>query len=373
MASVRTRTRKDGTTYTSVLFREDGKQCSVSFDDHRAALRFQDLVERVGPDKAREIADIEDAHASEQTLAGWCTHHIDHLTGIEEGTRDRYKAYLANDIALTIGGLPLSAVTETAVASWVRGMEDAGASGKTVRNKHGFLSAALEAAVRAKRIDSNPCEGRRLGRVDKGKDTAVFLTPGEFADLRDAMTDRWQPLTTFLVSTGMRFSEATAITVGDIDAAAGTIRIVKAWKYTGTATRKLGAPKSKKGVRTISVPKQAIEAAGDLTRPRDALVFATQAGTPIRAQLYHNKAWRPALGALVVESGDDALGGKKPSPHDLRHTCASWMIAAGVPLPVIQAHLGHESITTTVGIYGHLDRASHAQGAAAIGAALGGA
>jgi integrase len=49
------------------------------------------------------------------------------------------------------------------------------------------------------------------------------------------------------------------------------------------------------------------------------------------------------------------------------------MIAAGVPLPVIQAHLGHESITTTVGIYGHLDRTSHAQGAAAISAALGGA
>ena len=49
---------------------------------------------------------------------------------------------------------------------------------------------------------------------------------------------------------------------------------------------------------------------------------------------------------------------KKPRIHDLRHTCASWLIQRGIPLPVIQQHLGHESITTTVSVYGHLDRSS---------------
>jgi integrase len=46
------------------------------------------------------------------------------------------------------------------------------------------------------------------------------------------------------------------------------------------------------------------------------------------------------------------------------------MIQAGVPLPVIQQHLGHESIQTTIGVYGHLDRRSAQAAADAIGSAL---
>jgi integrase len=40
--------------------------------------------------------------------------------------------------------------------------------------------------------------------------------------------------------------------------------------------------------------------------------------------------------------------------HDLRHTHVAWLVAGGVPLPQIQARLGHEPITTTIDTYGHL-------------------
>ena len=52
--------------------------------------------------------------------------------------------------------------------------------------------------------------------------------------------------------------------------------------------------------------------------------------------------------------------------HDLRHTCASWMIGAGVPLVVVSRHLGHESIETTASVYSHVDRRSFAEAVAAI-------
>ena len=75
--------------------------------------------------------------------------------------------------------------------------------------------------------------------------------------------------------------------------------------------------------------------------------------------------WVPAL----VRAKEAGLT-KKPRVHDLRHTNASWLIQAGVPLTVIQRHLGHESIQTTSDRYGHLDRRSSRVVADVVGKAL---
>ena len=219
----------------------------------------------------------------------------------------------------------------------------------------------IGSAVRAGVMASNPCQGRRLPhtRVEE----TVFLTPPEFTLLRDHIDKRrWKNLATWLVTTGMRFSEATALTAADIDVDAKTCRINKAWKYSGDYRPKIGPPKTKKSIRTISLPPVALEAI-DLTAP--GLVFTNGAGNPVRAQEFYNGGWKPAR-----DSAMKAGLTKSPRVHDLRHTCASWMIAAGVPLPIIQQHLGHESIQTTIGVYGHLDRRSAQVAADAIGSAL---
>jgi integrase len=80
--------------------------------------------------------------------------------------------------------------------------------------------------------------------------------------------------------------------------------------------------------------------------------------------------WRENVWYPAVEKARARGLRKKPRVHDLRHTCASWLIAAGIPLLVIQHHLGHESISTTVNLYGRLDRRSHEAAAAAIHSAL---
>jgi integrase len=156
----------------------------------------------------------------------------------------------------------------------------------------------------------------------------------------------------------MRFSEATALTASDVDAAARTCRINKAWKYSGDYRPEIGPPKTKKSIRTISLPAAALNVA-DLTTP--GFLFTNGAGNPVRAQEFFNGGWKPGR-ASAMKAGLT----KEPRVHDLRHTCASWMIQAGVPLPVIQQHLGHESIQTTIGVYGHLDRRSAQAAADAI-------
>lgn len=152
---------------------------------------------------------------------------------------------------------------------------------------------------------------------------------------------------------------------------AGTVRISQSWKQ-GADGYRLGSRKTKKGVRTINVPKSVL----DKLDFSNEFLFVNRAGGPVRAQGFFARVWVPALKRAwpSVDGEDEPVkGGSKvlrPRIHDLRHTCASWMIQAGVPLPVIQQHLGHESIQTTVAVYGHLDRRSMQAAADAIGRAL---
>lgn len=355
MATVRVRPRKDGSAYSQVRYRLNGTETSASFDDHAEALRFCDLVNRVGPAKALEIYRVAQNHAAGMTVAQWISHHIDHLTGVKPSTIVRYRAYLANDIEPSaIGPLPLAALSRDDVARWLNNLTG---SGKTIHNKHGFLAGALNAAVVARRIPANPCDGKRLPRTERREN--VYLSREQFALLRDSVTEPWRPLVEFLVASGCRWGEAVALKPADVDRDNGTVRVTLAWDYTNGVGYDTGPPKTRKSRRTINVPSTVL---GKLTYDNEWL-FVNRSGGPVRYAGFKRRVWDKAVARAELAPA--------PTPHDLRHTCASWMIAAGVPLPVIQQHLGHESIKTTVDVYGHLDRASAQAAAAAIAAALG--
>jgi integrase len=122
----------------------------------------------------------------------------------------------------------------------------------------------------------------------------------------------------------------------------------------------VGVPKTKRSVRTINLDESVL---AQLDYSHEWL-FVNRNGGPVRIHGFRPRVWRPAV----------KRSGLNPTPriHDLRHTCASWLIAAGVPLPVIQRRLGHESITTTIDLYGHLDRSADKLAADAIRRALDG-
>jgi hypothetical protein len=58
------------------------------------------------------------------TVRQWITRHIDHLTGVEQATKRRYRAYLVNDIDPAFGSLPLVALSREDVTRWVNAMFD---------------------------------------------------------------------------------------------------------------------------------------------------------------------------------------------------------------------------------------------------------
>jgi integrase len=361
MASIRERTRKDRTKAYDVRFRVDGRESSLPFNDRSKAERFCRLIDVVGIKRALEEVGVERGVRSRShlTVREFLDEHISQLTGVERKTVDEYERYVKRDIHPTLGDINLANLSRADIARWVNDMADAGASGKTISNKHGFLSGALKRAVKDGLIPSNPCADIKLPRTARKE--MVFLTHEEYRLLHDCFSDHYKPLVEFLVASGARFSEATALHPRDINHSTGSVRINKAWKRT-PGGYEMGVPKTERSVRTINLPADVL---APLNRFGD-LVFLNTAGKPVRVYGWRENVWYPTV-KKAQEKGLE----KQPRIHDLRHTCASWMIAAGIPLPVIQAHLGHESIKTTIDLYGHLDDTSRQAAAEAIRMALG--
>jgi integrase len=329
------------------MFTIDGRQTSVTFDDLQAAEGFRDLVDSVGGSRAMAawgIADLPKVNNLGPTLPDYLTGHIDQLTGVEQKTLDDYRRYVRRDITPFFGQLPLTALTPEDIGRWVQQLETTGNSPKTIHNKHGFLSGALAKAVPTL-IPSNPAAGRRLPRGSGDDDEMRMLSRQEFTALLEATTEYWRPLLEFMVASGARWGEVVALKPSDVDRASGSVKIRRAWKYS-SAGYEIGPPKTKRSRRTIRVPAQVLD---QLDYSHEWL-FVNRDGGPVRYQGFRRRVWDKAVARAQLDP--------PPTPHDLRHTCASWMLTGGIPATVVSRHLGHESIKITVDIYGDVDQAS---------------
>ncbi len=375
------RRRASGERYL-VRYRNAGVPRARTFDTKPDAARWKALLDAVGPDTAERVLDDPEARAAvtqDLTVASWVARHIDALSGVEGGTRRDYRSYLKHDIAPTpLGALPLPAVNREVVGAWVNGLADRGLSGKTIRNRHSLLSAALTSAVQAEHITTNHAKGVRLPDTSHTREDMVVLSEVERRRLVGCLPEHYRPLATFLLLTGLRWGEATALTVGNVDFDGAVLHVRQAWKHTGDGTMVLGPPKTKRGRRAVSLTATAVGVLRAVTEGRAAgeYVFTTPRGFVLRQGTFYGRVWQPAVRAFAGDVPGDGPGGwvpgpgKRPRVHDLRHTHASALIAAGVPLTHLQRRLGHESIKTTSDTYGHLLPGAHDEMIRAVDAAF---
>ena len=365
------RKRTDGTVVWRLPFRlrPGGVVTYETFTARDEAVKFGRLVDQVGGAAAREVRNASGRAAAEiPTLAAWVETHLGALgASATPGTVAEYRRMAARTWLPRLGSIPLDAISRDNVTAWVawqrkqttrRGVPY---STKSIANAQRFLSSIMAAAVEADLIVKNPAKGIPLPR-DGAPHEMVYLTDNEVARLVGAVTEPWRPLVAFLFGTGARFGEATALTGGDfdLDALQPLVRISRAWKKGETGVY-LGAPKSHKGVRTVTIDRglaemvrPLIEAAG-----RDGLVFTGRTGARVQSQHFYTRVWKPAL--------ERARLGKRPRVHDCRHSHVAALLARGITLPVIQRRLGHEDIRTTVNTYGHLAPDAHVGAADAAG------
>jgi len=355
-----------------VRFRIDGAPNPVkeTFGTQAEADKFCRLVERVGGTAARATRRTgEDSSRTMPTLATWLETHLAQLAAsATPGTVADYRRMAARTWLPRLGMLPLDAVTRHAVVEWIGWQRQQTARGgkpyapKSIANAHGLLSSVLASAVDADLITKNVAKGAPLPS-DAEREEMTFLTRGEFYQILDALPERWRPLVVTLVGTGMRWGEATALTVADVDPETDLIRVVRAWKK-GAEGVYLGSPKTARSRRTVKMGAEVRAVVLPLIEGRtgDELVFTSVQGQRIQAQHFRERVWWPA----VQRSGI----AKTPRVHDLRHTHASWLLGAGVPAQVVQHRLGHESLQTTSRVYGHLLPDAQVAAAMATDAAL---
>jgi integrase len=382
MSSLEIRQNKADISYR-VRFRMDGKNKAQPFTTEDAAVRWQTLLDAVGPARALAVLEQPIEAATMRTVAQQVAHHIDKLPGISDGTRRRYRGYLKRRIEPDpLGALPLHMATRDDFADWI-GRLQSGAHGeplgaKSVKNHHSVLSDAIRSAVRDGKLPINLAEGIRIETPDEDDlDEMVTLTPAEVGIFVKAVPGHWRPMVAFMFGTGVRWQEASALKVGDVDLARQQARVVRAWKDTGGNGHKLGKPKSKRSRRTIVFEHGTAAAIRPLVEGREPteFLFTNTRGGPVRRTNFAEQAWEPAVHVLAGDTPEvvkPAKGrsftvwtpgpGKRPTPHDSRHTYASTQIARGKSMAHIQRQLGHESITTTLNLYTHLATADlHAE------------
>ncbi|MFD4032107.1 tyrosine-type recombinase/integrase [Streptomyces sp. NPDC058637] len=406
MATIRERVRKDGTASFQVRWLQGGRGGTWE------AERFED------PEQADTFRKLVDAHKQQWPygwvpgqgfvepeqdpddvpLTDWARRYVDRLTGIDPRTRDDYRREVDRHISLMVhttrSGLVMPAtignITADDVQDWVR-LQEAGqpgakaglwlrrpASPKSTANRHGLLWCIVQAAIDADPPlrTKNCCANTRLPRVDDGtSEEMVFLEQEEYQLLRKHLTDpAARDLADWLIGTGMRWGEATALQVQDLrlGGPGPTVNVQRAWKRSPRGAQSsffLGPPKTRKARRLVALAPTQVDLARRLTQgvSPEAFLFRTPTGKAWRHSNFYNRKWIPAV-AAAMETGLP----RRPRIHDLRHSHVAWLVAANIPLPAIQARLGHESIQTTIDRYGHLVRSLDSDISAAVQAAMGG-
>jgi integrase len=275
---------------------------------------------------------------------GW----LEAKTRIKDKTREGYRSLLTYRILPTFGNARVTTINRAMVGSWVQAMSREGLSPSRIRQAHQCLSAILEQAADDSIIGRNPARRVELPRLDQPEHR--FLTAEQVARLAEAMPDSQSTtMVCVLAYGGLRWGELVAVRRGRVDVLRRRIEIAEAaTEISGRLV--FGTPKGHTR-RTAHLPRFVAELLarhlGDVGSQPDTLVFTSPEGGALRSSNVRRRIWDPAC----VAAGDDLAG---ITPHDLRHTCASLMRAAGADVKAIQQQLGHRTATVTLDTYTHL-------------------
>ena len=217
---------------------------------------------------------------------------------------------------------------------------------QTTLDFHHQLKGAILDAVDEGLIERDPTRKAIIKGKTPSAKKIKYLNQFELhtliAHLDIGETPNWDWFILLVAKTGMRFSEALAITPGDFDFSRQTLSISKTWDYKGEGG--FLPTKNKSSVRKIQIDWQIVVKFSELIKgmPKDEPIFVDK-------EKVYNSTVNNVLARHCKECDISVI-----SIHGLRHTHASLLLFAGVTIASVTRRLGHASMTTTQKTYLHI-------------------
>jgi integrase len=260
-----------------------------------------------------------------------------------------YRSLIKCHVLPYVGDEQLTRVSPLTLEQLYADLEAKGVSPRMRQQVHALLHCALGKAVRLKLIRDNPASVVDRPRARRREIRA--LTADEVGVLlRAAEGDRLEALYVVAVTTGLRQGEIFALKWKDINLRQRVLSVRRALLDAG-GHREIADPKTAKGKRRVELPDLAVKALkahrGQLqvTPHPESWVFTDVRGGTLRRSNFIRRNWAP----LLAHAGLDGV-----RFHDLRHTCASLLLAGGIHPKVVQERLGHATIAITLDTYSHV-------------------
>lgn len=339
-----------------------GKRHYLPGYTHKAAAR-RDAAE--AENKARRGAKRADPQGYRMLWGQWYEQWWPSRTA-EDNTLRGDRSKLNRHVTPRWGGVALGDIVRLDVQNWTNHLSHA-LSASTVRQCYYLLSISLDAAIRHELLDANPCHHVTLPALPQGQER--FMTRLEVDRILYNLDRRSRVMAELLVGTGMRISEACGLHADRVDLQACKLEVVHVWAHKTSRMRPY--PKGKRS-RTVPISDHLAERLSqwldehppgpscgqthDGDHCRGGLVIASKNDLPIDPHHYTQRNWTKAM--RHADIGHARV-------HDLRHTYASWLLSAGVPLERLSKLLGHASIATTER-YAHLMDDGHDEVRAAL-------
>lgn len=245
---------------------------------------------------------------------------------------ERYRVH----IKPWLGSMQLVKLTPYQIQKWLTILGET-RNPATIRKAHTLLKTALgvRGAIGDQRLAVNPClivQPPKVGRPDW-----VLLTRPEFERLLTHIPERWQPLVITAAFTGLRPSELAALERTDFNPLTKTLSVTKSLDWHGQVQ-----PTKNRQHRTIPLTPRVLTLLNAHAPAEGRLFTGARGGTLTN---FTQRIWQPAC----------EKAGLTARFYDLRHSCASWLLAGGASLAEVRDLLGHSSITVTE-LYLHVDR-----------------